>query len=260
MKKLPTVGSEPLLVICDDYEDYLVKNDRLTVPAHTLINEVICHYLLKLWNIATPEIALINLEAATMKKDFGVRHKARYYERFAFGCKVMRSAIDANEFLESSKKTDYNKLYKPIELARIGLFDMWVENDDRPPDLKNLMLYETEEGYRFLAIDNGMAFRTGAYSTLADLSFLPTENNYCLQSTFFKKIRHHLKDETGMLLGEKENFYLCIASCHQYFDDIAQLLPQEWGFTKDVKSLVHNFLFNSNRNGTVFENFLKMWQ
>lgn len=259
-RKLQTVGSEPLHVICDDYEDYLVKNNHLIVPAYTLINEVICHYFLKLWNISTPEIALINLESATMKKDFGSRHKISYYERLAFGSKVMGGTIDASEFLESTKKVDYNKLYQPIEFARIGLFDMWVENDDRPPDLKNLMLYETEKGYRFLAIDNAMAFRTGAYDTLADSSFLSTEHNYCLQSTFFKKIRQHLKADIGTLLDEKENFYHCTASCHQYFDDIAQLIPKEWGLNENIKSLIYNFLFNKQRNEAVFEDFLRMWQ
>ena len=71
-------------------------------------------------------------------------------------------------------------------LGRIGLFDMWIENEDRPPDLKNLMLFEKEDRFHFLAIDNTMAFRTGAYGTLAEPQFYATENNYCLQSAFLR--------------------------------------------------------------------------
>jgi hypothetical protein len=48
-RKLDTVGSEPLHIIGDDYNAYYVKNNQRLDPASALINEVICHFLLKAW-------------------------------------------------------------------------------------------------------------------------------------------------------------------------------------------------------------------
>ncbi len=108
----PTVGSEPLHVIGDDYCGYYVKNHKQLTPAAFLINEVMGHFLLKAWQINTPDIAF------DMAETFGIKNKL-----------------------------DFKKYYQPEMFARIGLFDMWTENEDQPPDLKNIMLFEKEERY-----------------------------------------------------------------------------------------------------------------
>ena len=62
LQKLNTVGNEPLLLIGDDYNNYYVKNNQLLLPASGLINEVICHFLLKAWSINTADIAIVEIE------------------------------------------------------------------------------------------------------------------------------------------------------------------------------------------------------
>ncbi len=258
--KLNTVGSEPLRLICDDYETYYVKNDRQNSPAVSIINEVLCHYFLRLWNINTPDICIINLEAETIRANYGSKHNPVYYQRPAFGSKEQEGAFDATEFLQINGKVDFKKYYRPEMFAHIGLFDLWVENEDRPPDLKNLMLFEEEERYHFLAIDNAMAFRTGAYQTLTDNTFWATENAYMLQSMYFRQLRRFLKLDKKWWEKEKENFYLCITKCKRYFADIAQLLPLEWGFSDDIKTIVSNYLFDEERNKSVFNEYIRMWK
>ncbi|HLG38317.1 MAG TPA: HipA family kinase, partial [Chitinophagaceae bacterium] len=194
-RKLNTVGSEPLHLIGDDYNAYYVKNNQRLFPASVLINEVVCHFLLKAWGINTPDIALIEIEKETLNQNYGTRHRKLYYERLAFGSKEVEAAFDLTELATIKGKVDFKKFYRPEMFARIGLFDMWVENEDRPPDLKNIMLFEVDERYHFLAIDNAMAFRTGAYETLTDNEFYPSESNYCLQSAFFKRFRRYLRAE-----------------------------------------------------------------
>ena len=68
------------------------------------------------------------------------------------------------------------------------------------------MLFEKEEKYHFLAIDNAMAFRTGAYQTLTDNTFWATENAYMLQSLFFNQLKRFLKRDKAWLKKGREKF------------------------------------------------------
>lgn len=259
-RKINTVGSEPLHLICDDYESYYVKNDKLNVPAVSIINEVICHYFLRLWNINTPDICMIELEEETIRQDYGIRHKPVFYSRPAFGSKEREGAFDFTEFLQVRGKVDFRKYYRPQMFAHIGLFDLWVENEDRPPDLKNLMLFEEDERYHFLAIDNAMAFRIGAYDTLMNRTFWATEDQYILQSVFFKQLRRFLKADKEWYIKERENFYLCIEKCKRYYDEIIKQLCPEWGFLDETITVLYNYLFDEKRNESVYNEYLRMWK
>ena len=53
-----TKGSSPLFVKAEDDEEYYVKTSQYQPPKMELINEVLCAYFLKCWNILTPGIAL----------------------------------------------------------------------------------------------------------------------------------------------------------------------------------------------------------
>ena len=257
-EKINTAGSEPLRLICDDYETYYVKNHQLGNPASTIINEVLCHFLLKQWDINTPEIALINLEPASIRKDYGYKHKPIYYNRLAFGSKELEASFDISKIIDIKGKVDYRKYHSAEMFAHIGLFDMWVDNEDRGPELKNLMIYETDGRYNFLAIDHAAAFRTGAYETLTFNEFYPTEDNFLLQSGFFKGLKSILNNDNQWIRNEEEKYYLYITRCKQEFSKIALLIPPEWGFTKKYETLVSDFLINQDRNKQVFNEYLRL--
>jgi len=260
-EKINTIGNEPLRLICDDYETYFVKNHKLISPATSMINEVLCHFLLKLWNINTPEIALITLEAETIREDYGSRHKPLYYDRLAFGSKEFEGSFDISQFVEIKGKVDFKKYYRAEMFAHIGLFDMWVDNEDRGPELKNLMLFEDEGRFNFLAIDHAAAFRSGAYDTLKKYNeFYSTEDNFLLQSQFFKGLKRFLKADKEWLRKEEEKYYLCISRCEREFPEMALQIPPEWGFTKELQTLVSDFLFNDKRNKQVFAEYLRLCQ
>ena len=196
-----------------------------------------------------------------MTQNFGARHRKSYYERPAFGSKEIEGAFDLTELAIVKRKVDFKRFYRPEIFARIGLFDMWVENEDRPPDLKNIMLAEKDERYHFYAIDNAMAFRTGAYETLTDKRFYSTEGNYCLQSTFFKRFRRFLKAaDKEWPKTEADNFYFCVANSKRYLSECINLIPADWGFTHEIQNVLEKFLFNDERNHSVFNEYIRLWK
>lgn len=258
-KKLSTDGNEPLLVITDDYSVYYVKNSGITTPAYHMINEVICHFLLKAWDIPTPEIAYIQIEQISLKEDWGTRHKKNYYHRFAFGSKEIPDTFDANIFFSVDGKVDFRKLLNPLCFPRIGLFDLWVENDDRPPhNLKNLLLQPVEDSYNFIAIDHAFSFRTGSYETLSDTRYYGNQGYSILEALIFRQLLKYVKDGDWRK-REKENFYFCIEKSKAIFPYISQLLPLNWGFNRDIETLIYNYLFDTERNKSLFDDYINYW-
>lgn len=107
----PTVGSEPLHVIGDDYAGYYVKNHKEQLPAAYLINEVIGHFLLKAWQINTPDIAFVRMPKETMTKDYGSLHKKSFYKRLAFASKEVDGAFDMTAAFAIKGKVDFKKYF-----------------------------------------------------------------------------------------------------------------------------------------------------
>ncbi|MDI9366157.1 MAG: hypothetical protein QM541_14465 [Flavobacterium sp.] len=257
--KLSTDGNEPLLIIADDYCPYYVKNSGLLVPAHHLINEVICHFLLSAWSVPTPEIAFIKIDESQLHDNWGARHKTKFYDRFAFGSKEVEDFFDANTFLSINGKIDFRRLKNPLCFPRIGLFDLWVENDDRPPEnLKNLIIQPFDDGYTLVPIDHAFAFRTGAYETLSDTRYYSSCGYSILESTIFRQLLKHVKNGEWYET-ERQNFYLCIEKSKQCFSEIAHTIPLNWGYTTEIESLIYNFLFNEKRNDALFNNYINYW-
>ena len=54
-----TTGSSPLLVSCNDFNDWVCKYDKF--PKY-LFNELVTSEFARLWNINTPETALIKVK------------------------------------------------------------------------------------------------------------------------------------------------------------------------------------------------------
>ena len=57
------------------------------------------------------------------------------------------------------------------------------------------------------------------------------------------------KPELPVMLNEY--FYFCIDQTQKHYDEIAQNIPEELGFTAEIKSALADFLFNSERNATI---------
>lgn len=253
IEEITTDGHSPLKVLCNDFSQYYIKNSSGKAPNYTILNEFVCHYLLRLWNIPTPDIAAILLLPERLPEDLSERHKKHFYHTLTFGSKKVENSTELNSFL-SGKKINLNQFVNPEVIVRIGLFDIWVENTDRKPTNMNLLIAEKGKKFEFYAIDNAFTFDTLAYRDLYfgitntwDQSILNTDLARVIVKTYLKQ---------GKWIDSlRDYFYICIAGCQQHFDEIVNNLPKELCFD-ELKEDLRSFLFNENRNKLVFEELI----
>lgn len=193
-EELLTSGNSPIKVIGSDFNMYVVKNSKGNVPATDIINEVLAHYFLKLWDIPTPEIAIVSIDSAHLLEEYRQQfHKERFYKNEVFGSRWLNNAVDSNRFFEINDKRTYSKFNNPEIIFKIGLFDIWVENDDRKPSNQNL-LFETIIGKQnIIPIDYSYIFGTQNYEELNPASFAPMYNENIFVSSLALSLKQYRK-------------------------------------------------------------------
>lgn len=251
IEEIPTEGHSPLKVYCQ----YYIKNTRGKTPDFNIINEFVCHYLLKLWQIPTPEIAAIKLLPERLPEDLSQWHKKHYYNTVTFGSKSVPNSTELNKFVEVQGKVDIKKLVSPEIIVKLGIFDIWVENTDRKPSNSNILLVQNSKMLEIWAIDNAFTFDSQNYTNLY-MGITNTYDQSILYTDFAQTvIKLYAKNQNWHEMV-REYFYICIASCQQNFDKIVNNLPKELEFDDKLQKALSNFLFNETRNKQVFEEFL----
>lgn len=94
--EIPTTGHSPLKVITEDSQTYFLKNIQGKLPAYELSSEIICYYLLGIWKIPTPSLAILSLDTVDFKEElkrFTNRHKISYYEIPSVGSLALASPV-----------------------------------------------------------------------------------------------------------------------------------------------------------------------
>ncbi len=257
LEEIPTDGNSPIKVITDDYECYVAKNSKNKTPSTDIINEVICSCFLKLWDIPVPDFAFVKIQPQKIRNQYSSSHKPNYYIKPVFGSKWLNKAVDINLILADSNKKGLNLVSNPLDLFKIGLFDIWIENDDRKNTNYNLLLNPIDELLEITAIDHSFVFSTMNYKDLNPSLFCPIENDNLLVSEFAKVLKKYKTSNRTNCTNDYKNFYICVQKCEKHFLEIIEQIPVEWGFTEEHSICLRNFLFNKIRNKEVFYDYIR---
>jgi len=225
-KVFPTSGSSPVLVTCDDLEDWVCKYDQ---SFNSLLNEFLASRFLDLWGISTPKMSLITVMPEHIPdRIIGGRLQPRFFRKHCFGSKFLTYAKEIDEFFLFFKNRRHalSKLNPKSDFLRIGLFDLWVSNEDRHQNNYNLLINPEPNGtYRFYAIDHVNLFNGGnlrmAPCHLADNESILTSN---VANVLYKK-GTKLKETVDNLV---KDMYLCAGACHANIKEIVEDLPETW--------------------------------
>lgn len=254
-EELRTAGNSPIKVIGSDYNMYVAKNSKSKNPATDMINEVLAHYFLRLWQIPTPDIALISIDPLHLLPEYSNNHKPHYYNNQVFASKWINNAVESSILFEINKKKDYDKFNNPEILFSIGLFDIWVENTDRKPSNYNLLFQTINGKQNIIAIDHSFIFEHMNYRDLDPTLFSPIENENLFVSSLGASLKRYKKKNKKWQPINRDYFYLCVQNCKQEYANIVANIPPSWGFTAEHQTKLYDFLFDDERNKLVYNEF-----
>lgn len=260
IKEIRTYGNSPIIALGDDYELYVAKNSKNKNPASDIINEVVGYYLLRAWDIPVPPCAIMDINHTLLLEEFSKQnHKPIFYSKPVFASKKIESN-DLNLFFEINKRKDFNRFINPLTIFKIGLFDIWIENDDRKPTNNNILFQAINGLNKIVAIDHSFIFSTIDYNDLDLNNFNPIYNDNILCTDFAISLKKYKNKIRKWKEIDEEEFYLCIEKSKELFDIIYRNIPQSWGYTEENHNNLYNFLFNSKRNKEVFFDYLDKMQ
>lgn len=249
LEEISTDGHAPLKFICSTKDIYFCKylNSFNRLELNCLAYEVIANILLKKLEIPTPEIALVEISPSTLDKA-KIRSNRRLREgNICFGSKAIHPVSEL-QAIQDFTKNDFNKLKNPLDIIKIAIFDLWVDNHDRGRDFEdginyNLLLGPIGKKQKIIAFDNAFIF--GGVDSIGTFNPKNTVNtrNKLVSTPYYKKVIKFIDDEKYQ--DTVNNFVpLLEQNFEQDIKNIISQLPEEWEITKRLDERINNFLSN----------------
>src|SRR5690606_8064586 len=119
---------------------------------------------LPLWNINTPPISFITVAEEHIPDSDRNILQPRFFKKHCFGSQYLQHAKEMDHTFTTLKGSPYDlrKIANKSDFLKIGLFDIWMCNEDRNHNNFNLLIYPEPDGKsRFYAIDHTACFNTG---------------------------------------------------------------------------------------------------
>lgn len=235
IRKQYHTGEEPVMVLCSDGFRYICKYKRSSGSSYKMVCELAGAILAKVWELHVPEIAFVNIlpEHWTPARSISL-------SALTFGSRKLESVIDITSASDEDIQIS-DKLTRQI--LEIGLFDLWVANEDRNWNNANL-LYDVAED-NFIVIDHGCIFNTATFDYRLTLL---TEN----ESILYSDIARMLLDKTDYdaipqwLQEIRDNFFGIRERCLDITSDIVGNVPESWNVQPEIVRLKITELFDLN--------------
>jgi hypothetical protein len=261
-----TEGSSPLKILADDGKLYVTKTTVAPTPPYVeLINEVLCSYLAQSWNLETPPIALVQI-SQRVADEYQKRHGAlspkhyagcRFGERIFFGSGLIDCQTEVEQYLVGPHHPAQMQLFhRPLDLLKIGVFDLWVGNHDRKPKNPNILLGGADkQRFTFVPIDHTAAFaHFDNYRDVTDVRLFLEPKNCILSHQFAQGI---VKFTTPTEIRALEADILAgMENAANRLDFMFEQVPREWGLSRKAKEHLKQFLTDSVRNKRIASAYL----
>lgn len=149
-KKLKSRGSSPIVYLCEDINYYACKYGK----PNNLFNEYLAASFCKIWEIPVPDFSFVNVADEHIPQG----HPKSDFSYPCFGSFYLEHAMEVSDFLNTweGKNYEIDKIFNKTDLLKIGLFDLWLSNEDRNHNNANLLINPTSDGYQIVAIDLGL--------------------------------------------------------------------------------------------------------
>lgn len=234
-KELPSSGSRPVVIWCNDINYYVCKYGKV----NDLFNEYLAASFCEIWDIPIPSFCFVKVKQDHVKEGFS----KKLFEKTCYGSYYLEYAKDVNAFLTTWRENNYelNKIVNKEVWLKIGLFDLWLCNEDRNHNNANLLINPDDSGYNIVAIDHVNIFNTnslerGLYQLNEFESIISTDYT----KMFFKR-GDKLNELTDSL---EKSFYVYTRKCLRNLKRILDKVPSDWNLnvlTKEEQLRRHLF-------------------
>ena len=215
-------GDLPVLVSCDDHNDYICKYMRFDSSAYKLASELIGAQLADYWNINSPKFCFVSIKQEHWKT---INTPHNHFAP-AIGFLKNNSAIDITDTNYEIVAQTQN-LFE--QLVLIAIFDFWVANEDRTLNNAN-MLYDVNN-QQLISIDYGGIFNTNSFEN-------PMELLSEFDSILYAKIATHIYSgfnfKSQTLQIAKHKFYNNVANSRQIVDFCKKNIPPQWNISIEI--------------------------
>lgn len=236
-----TQGSSPLLVTCEDLNDWVCKYDRDT---KCLFNELLASEFAQIWAINVPKTTLIKVKPEHISSEKFSQLQPRWFEKECFGSLHIKNVKEIDDTVTKMFENNSfrDKITDKNEFLKIALFDIWLANEDRNHNNFNLLLHISPERFNFFyVIDHVNIFN----SSFLDYGISElTEDDSIIKTDLAKKLYGNDKKLSERVNDVVENFYICINKCEKELNPILDLVPTSWDINKqEIKTKINQNLF-----------------
>jgi hypothetical protein len=250
MKTQKETYNRPVETICRSergLDVYFVKYNRTVSEIDGLIAEIVCHFLAKRIHLETPDIAYVEIGNHPVPENFQFRNHMRH-GKIAFGSKKAQKVVNELTQLDFIfSKHEFNRIEFPEHLLRIGLFDLWIGNNDRSAQNYNLFLTRGKT-QKLVVFDHFEAFNKIADHSLKKISTeMDVYSNGFLSTNYAYEMLGWVSK--GNLYDEMENFFTTIddIDINQLLRSICQTYPKTWNVDEDPMDYILRFLTSEER-------------
>lgn len=223
LKQLGEGISEPLVILGDDNERYILKNQKIMFDGNLVeldcmfLNEILSSRIAMHLKVPVPDFAIAELDKRILENGPSLRFVHRFTEGIHFASKEIANTehnLEENYSLLMQMGKPYivrtwNKFYDDIvngaDVAKIIAFDLLIANFDRYNNTGNLLIANTEEGRKIISIDHGHAFFGSVWTTgrMSDMRAVGLNRDYF--NTYVNKYLMYSPNE-GFMGGLGEVF------------------------------------------------------
>lgn len=250
--KIIETGCRPVIITCDDYKDYVCKYNRGVGMATTLLCEFLGSQFAKLWSLNHPDFDCIKIERSHIPQSFNLN--SYYFDKTCFGTMYLRNLEAISLFNEEIFKNGLKK-NPETNLLKIGLFDLWLSNEDRHQSNYNL-LYDAQSKL-FVPIDHDKILNSRILNQEIELL---TEEDSLLRSPLMVLFTSDYKFPTKFKSEYRNYFYFCIDNCHKNLSKIYNEIPTDWNINEMTFYQKMDELFSGEWLNNVYNSFLAYLQ
>ena len=247
-------ASKPVLITCNDMNDYVCKYSGAIGPSLRLVCEYTGAFFLKLWGLDVPDYNLIKISRQHLPSEWKINPIV--FDKTCFGSKYNRGFADVTKLNESSPYASRKKYPQSEDLLKIALFDLWISNEDRNHINYNLLI-DTESERNFIPIDHDKIFNSRDFThPIYEIA----EDESLINTPLFPNMINNQTFTRSFYTEYEEYFYFCTNKCRASLVELHEGIPDDWEIDKLTFSEKMDQIFSERWLKSTFTTYITFLQ